>query len=193
MISVNRQMEFKGKMKGGAAKAKRRGLTESQVGFHSLSSDSMRLCLMNSEQQQSAAAIDIVDTVTEDGRFQKLIHAWQTADLVNVLKSDGPVTLLAPTDEAFGNLPPGSLEKLLNDIPSLRGLLLHHLLPGRVTVVQLADSAELQTALGETLSTWSETGVVRLDEAEVLDGDIEAANGLIHAIDTVLLPPGVQL
>jgi len=137
---------------------------------------------------------DIVDTAVADGRFTTLVAAVQAAGLVETLKGEGPFTLFAPTDEAFAKLPAGTVEDLLKpeNLETLTNILLYHVLPGKVMaadVVQL-DGQMVDTALeGQQIKITVKDGKVYLnDTVQVIITDIETANGVIHVIDTVLLP-----
>jgi transforming growth factor-beta-induced protein len=137
---------------------------------------------------------DIVDTAVADGRFTTLVAAVQAAGLVDTLKSAGPFTLFAPTDEAFAKLPAGTVENLLKpeNLETLTNILLYHVVPGKVMaadVVQL-DGQMVDTALeGQQIKITVKDGKVYLnDTVQVIITDIETANGVIHVIDTVLLP-----
>ncbi len=132
---------------------------------------------------------DIVTTAVEDGRFTTLVTAVEAAGLVEALQADGPLTVFAPTDEAFSALPAGTIEALLDDIPALTDILLYHIVDGRVLsgeVVELNESATLQ---GQSISISVVDGQVFIDEAQVIITDILTSNGVIHVIDTVLIPP----
>jgi len=131
----------------------------------------------------------IVDLAVADGRFNTLVAAVQAAGLVDALSGDGPFTVFAPTDDAFGLLPEGTVEALLEDIPTLTNILLYHVVSGAVLAedVVMLDSAE--TLLGESVAIRVEGGMVYINDAQVIITDIVASNGVIHVIDTVLLPP----
>jgi transforming growth factor-beta-induced protein len=137
---------------------------------------------------------DIVDTAVADGRFTTLVAAVQAAGLVDTLKSEGPFTLFAPTDEAFAKLPAGTVEDLLKpeNLETLTNILLYHVVPGKVMaadVVQL-DGQMVDTALeGQQIKITVKDGKVYLNDiVQVIITDIETSNGVIHVIDTVLLP-----
>jgi transforming growth factor-beta-induced protein len=140
-----------------------------------------------------AAEMDIVDTAVADGRFTTLAAALGAAGLVDTLKSEGPFTVFAPTDEAFAQLPAGTVEALLEDIPQLTDILLYHVVPGKVMAADVVglDGQEAGTALeGQTIAISIMDGKVYLNETvEVIITDIETTNGVIHVIDAVLLPP----
>ena len=136
-----------------------------------------------------AAPKDIVDIAIEDGRFTTLVAAVEAADLVDTLKGEGPFTVFAPTDDAFDKLPEGTVEGLLSDIPALTDILLYHVVPGKVMAADVVNLTSAETALGESLTISVVGDKVMINDAEVIVTDIEASNGVIHAVDTVLLPP----
>jgi len=131
---------------------------------------------------------DIVDIAIEDGRFTTLVTAVQAASLVDALKGEGPLTVFAPTDDAFNALPDGTIEALLNDIPALTNILLYHVVEGKVMAADVIGLSEVETLLGESIGITLEDGKVMIGEVQVIITDIEAANGVIHVIDAVLLP-----
>ncbi len=141
-----------------------------------------------------AELTDIVDTAVADGRFTTLVAAVQAAGLVETLKGEGPFTVFAPTDEAFAKLPEGTVEDLLKpeNLETLQNILLYHVVPGKVMAedVVMLDGQMVDTALeGEQIMISIKDGKVFLnDSAEVIITDIETSNGVIHVIDTVLLP-----
>lgn len=138
---------------------------------------------------------DIVDTAVAAGSFKTLVAAVQAADLVDILKGDGPFTVFAPTDEAFQKLEkakPGTLEMLLKpeNRAKLTAILTYHVVPGKVLaadVVKLKDGAKVKTVNGKSLTVRNRRGV-RVDNARVIKTDIGCRNGVIHVIDTVILP-----
>ena len=132
---------------------------------------------------------DIVDIAVADGRFTTLVAAVEAAGLVDTLKSEGPFTVFAPTDDAFNALPEGTIEALLDDIPTLTDILLYHVVPGKVMAADVVNLSSADTALGEPVSIRVEDGNVYVDDAQVIITDVEASNGVIHVIDAVLLPP----
>jgi len=131
---------------------------------------------------------DIVDIAAEDGRFTTLVAAVQAAGLVDALKGEGPLTVFAPTDDAFAALPEGTVEALLADIPALTDILLYHVVEGKVMAADVVELSQAQTLQGQYLDIAVEDGKVMLDGAQVILTDIEASNGVIHVIDAVLLP-----
>ena len=131
---------------------------------------------------------DIVDTAVAAGNFKTLAKALTAADLVNTLKGKGPFTVFAPTDDAFAKLPAGTLDALLKDIPKLKGILTYHVVAGKVTAAKVSKLKSAKTVNGATVKIDAKDGV-KVNGAAVTTADIEASNGVIHVIDTVLLPP----
>jgi len=131
----------------------------------------------------------IVDIAVDDARFSTLVTALQAADLVDTLNGKGPFTVFAPTDDAFGKLPEGTVDALLDDIPTLRSILLYHVTPGKVYSSEVVKLNSADTVLGKSISIRVENGKVLVNNAQVVITDIEASNGIIHVIDTVILPP----
>lgn len=133
---------------------------------------------------------DIVDTAIAAGSFQTLVTALKEADLVETLKGEGPFTVFAPTDEAFAKLPPGTLAELLKpeNKARLRAILTYHIVPGKVTAGDVVNLQLAKTVNGETLTIRTANGSVMVDQATVVKTDIVAANGIIHVINTVILP-----
>jgi uncharacterized surface protein with fasciclin (FAS1) repeats len=129
---------------------------------------------------------NLIETLPEAG-FATLTRALETTGLSDVLHTAGPFTLLAPSDAAFSTLDQAVLNKLLADQERLNNLLRYHLLGGRYTFVDLAGLSTVTTLEGSELQVDGEDGV-RLDEASVVEADIEADNGLIHVLDQVMLP-----
>jgi transforming growth factor-beta-induced protein len=139
-------------------------------------------------QQAMEVTKTIVDIAVEDGRFETLVAALQAAELVSTLSGEGPFTVFAPTDDAFAALPDGVVAGLLEDIPSLTEVLTYHVVSGTVlaeTVVGLTSAATLQ---GEEVTIEVIDGTVKIDGATVLITDIIGSNGVIHVIDSVILP-----
>jgi transforming growth factor-beta-induced protein len=131
---------------------------------------------------------DIVDIAVEDGRFTTLVAAVQAAGLVDALKGEGPLTVFAPTDEAFAALPEGTVEALLADIPALTDILLYHVAEGKVMASDVIELSNAMTLQGQYADILVEDGKVMIDNAQVIITDIEASNGVIHVIDAVILP-----
>jgi uncharacterized surface protein with fasciclin (FAS1) repeats len=137
----------------------------------------------------ASSAWDIVDTASSDGRFTTLVAAVQAAGLVDTLKSDGPFTVFAPTDEAFANLPPGTIDSLLANPDVLSQILLYHVVPGAVTASDVVQVTSAQTAQGQPVTVTVGSDGVMINESKVVITDVMASNGVIHVIDAVLLPP----
>ena len=133
---------------------------------------------------------DIVDTAVAAGSFTTLATALQAAGLVDTLKGDGPFTVFAPTDAAFAKLPAGTLDALLADPARLQAVLTYHVVPGRVTAADVATLSSATTVQGDPIAIDTSMGV-RVNDAHVTQADVMASNGVIHVIDTVLLPPGL--
>src|SRR5208337_2013552 len=133
---------------------------------------------------------DIVDTEVSAGSFNTLVAAVKAAGLVDTLKGRGPFTVFAPTDEAFAKLPAGTVEDLLKpeNKEKLRSILLYHVVPGKVTSKEVVKLTSAKTAEGQPLTIKVEDGKVMVNNATVVNADVEASNGVIHVIDTVLLP-----
>jgi len=135
-----------------------------------------------------AMADDIVDIAVAAGTFNTLVAAVQAAGLVDTLKGEGPFTVFAPTDEAFAALPEGTVESLLNDIPTLTAILTYHVVPGRVMSGDLSEGLTAATANGAEITITLADGP-KVNGANIVAADIEASNGVIHVIDAVILPP----
>ena len=135
---------------------------------------------------------DIVDTAIAAGSFETLVAAIKAAGLVDTLKGDGPFTVFAPTDEAFAALPEGTVETLLQpeNREQLVGILTYHVVSGDVRAEQVVTMDSAPTVQGASVSIDAADGAVRINDATVIQADIAASNGVIHVIDTVLMPPG---
>jgi uncharacterized surface protein with fasciclin (FAS1) repeats len=136
-------------------------------------------------------AKDIVDTAVEAGSFTTLVAAVKAAGLVETLKGAGPFTVFAPTDDAFKKLPAGTVESLLNDIPKLTAILTYHVVAGKVMSADALkmDGKEATSVQGSPIKISTADGVTLNGSAKVVKADIETSNGVIHVIDTVILPP----
>jgi transforming growth factor-beta-induced protein len=134
---------------------------------------------------------DIVDTAVSDGRFTTLVAAVQAAELVDTLKGEGPFTVFAPTDDAFAALPAGTLDELLKpeNKQKLTDILLYHVVSGKVMAADVTALTSASTVLGKDVAIKVDMGNVYINEAKVIITDIETSNGVIHVIDSVLLPP----
>jgi uncharacterized surface protein with fasciclin (FAS1) repeats len=135
----------------------------------------------------SAHAKDIVDTAVAAGSFKTLATALQAAGLVDTLKGPGPFTVFAPTDEAFAKIPKAQLDALLADKAKLTAVLTYHVVPGKVMAADVKPGA-VKTVQGAAINV-STAGGVKVNNANVVKTDITADNGVIHVIDTVILPP----
>ena len=142
----------------------------------------------SSDSPTMVEEMDIVETAVAAGSFTTLATALEAAGLDDDLQAAGPFTVLAPTDAAFAKLPAGTLESLLNDIPTLRSILLYHVIDGEVPASQVVTLNSAPTLNGQSVSITVSGGTVMVNNATVTDTDIGASNGLIHVIDTVLLP-----
>ena len=145
----------------------------------------------------SAAAVqaqdtnkDIVDTAVAAGSFQTLAKALQAADLVETLKGKGPYTVFAPTDEAFGKLPAGTVNDLLKpeNKQKLQRILSYHVVPGRVSSADVVKLHTAKAVSGDTIDIKANGETVMVDSARVVKADVQASNGIIHVIDSVILP-----
>jgi uncharacterized surface protein with fasciclin (FAS1) repeats len=133
---------------------------------------------------------DIVDTAVAAGTFNTLATALQAAGLADTLKGKGPFTVFAPTDEAFGKLPAGTVESLFRpeNKDKLKAILLYHVVSGDVTAAQVVKLSSAKTINGQDLRLTVNDGTVIVNDAKVVKADVLASNGVIHVIDTVLLP-----
>jgi len=136
-----------------------------------------------------AFAADIVDTAVA-GHFNTLVAAVKAAGLVDTLKGPGPFTVFAPTDEAFAKLPPGTLESLLKpeNKAKLQKILTYHVVAGKVLAADVMKLSSAKTVEGENVAINMQNGGVMVDNAHITKTDIIASNGVIHVIDTVMLP-----
>ena len=142
------------------------------------------------EPSMAAEMGDIVETATEAGTFTTLLTAATAAGLVETLQGEGPYTVFAPTDEAFAALPEGTLEGLLADPEALKQILLYHVVSGKVTSDQVVGLTSADSVAGPAIAIAVKDGTVYLnDSAKVVTTDIETSNGVIHVIDSVILPP----
>lgn len=135
-------------------------------------------------------AKDIVQVATESGSFKTLLTAVKAAGLVETLQGKGPFTVFAPTDAAFAALPAGTLDKLLADKEALKEVLLYHVVAGGVTADQVVGLTSATSVEGSPVAIAVKDGTVYLnDSAKVVTPDVMASNGVIHVIDSVILPP----
>ncbi len=139
---------------------------------------------------EAAPAADIVDTAVAAGSFNTLVAAVQAAGLVDTLKGEGPFTVFAPTDEAFAKLPAGTVDALLADPEGdLTQILLYHVLSGKVLAADVKDGLEATTVQGKPVKFSIKDGKPYINDAQIVTTDIETSNGVIHVIDSVILPP----
>ena len=135
---------------------------------------------------------DIVDTAVAAGNFKTLVTAVKAAGLVDTLKSKGPFTVFAPTDEAFAKLPKGTVEGLLKDIPKLKTVLTYHVVAGKVMAADVVKLKTAKTVQGQDVkidaSKWHLHKNVKINDANIIKADIATDNGVIHVIDKVILP-----
>lgn len=144
-----------------------------------------------SAEHHKAMKKDIVDTAVAAGQFETLAAALGAAGLVDTLKGDGPFTVFAPTDEAFAKLPAGTVESLLKpeNKDQLTAILTYHVVPGKVKAADVVKLDSASTVNGADVSISVKGDAVMINNATVVSADVKASNGVIHVIDTVLLPP----
>jgi uncharacterized surface protein with fasciclin (FAS1) repeats len=138
--------------------------------------------------QSRASSVDIVQTAVGAGQFTTLASLLQQAGLVGTLATGGPFTVFAPTDAAFAKVPKATLDALAADPAKLKAVLLYHVVPGRVTAADVVKLSSAKTAEGRSLGIKVSNGSVFVDGAQVTTPDVEASNGVIHVIDSVLIP-----
>jgi uncharacterized surface protein with fasciclin (FAS1) repeats len=134
----------------------------------------------------TAMAQDIVDTAVKAGNFKTLVAAVQAAGLVDTLKGPGPFTVFAPTDEAFAKIPKATLDSLLADKAALTKVLTYHVVPAKVMAKDV-KAGKVKSVQGQEITVSTSMGVM-VDQSKVIATDVAASNGVIHAIDTVLMP-----
>lgn len=134
----------------------------------------------------TAKAADIVDTAIAAGSFKTLVTAVQAAGLVETLKGPGPFTVFAPTDEAFAKIPKDKLDALLKDKKALTAVLTYHVVPGKVMAADV-KAGQVKTVQGGSITVTTKGGV-KVDNANVVKTDIGTSNGVIHVIDSVIMP-----
>ena len=136
----------------------------------------------------SAFGADIVDTAVAAGSFNTLVAAVKAAGLADTLKGPGPFTVFAPTDEAFAKLPAGTVDSLLKDPEKLKKILLYHVVSGKVMASDVVKMKMAKTVEGQNAKITAKGGMVMIDNAHVSKTDIVCDNGVIHVIDTVIMP-----
>ena len=141
---------------------------------------------------RGAASRDIVDTAVANGSFTTLAAALKAAGLVETLKGQGPFTVFAPTDAAFAKLPAGTVESLLKpeNKDKLRRVLTYHVVAGKVSSAEVVKMTSAKTVAGGSVAIRAGGGSVTINDAKVVTADVAASNGVIHVIDTVLIPAG---
>jgi uncharacterized surface protein with fasciclin (FAS1) repeats len=140
-----------------------------------------------------ATETDIVETAIATGQFRTLAAALDKAGLVATLKGQGPFTVFAPTDAAFAKLPAGTVDSLLKpeNKAQLTAILTYHVVSGKVMAADVAQLKEAETVNGKMVNVKADGGSVMINDAKVTAADVAASNGVIHVIDTVILPPGI--
>jgi uncharacterized surface protein with fasciclin (FAS1) repeats len=148
------------------------------------------ICVSTSMANSSMASPqkDIVDTAVAAGNFKTLVSAVQAAGLVDTLKGMGPFTVFAPTDAAFAKISNATLNALLANKTQLAAVLTYHVVPGKVMSTDLKNGMMVKTVQGKNITISLANGGVKVNDAKVVQADIECTNGVIHAIDTVLMP-----
>ena len=157
-----------------------------------IAATALALTLGASTTTSARADKDIVDTAVAAGSFKTLAKALEAADLVTTLKGAGPFTVFAPTDEAFAKLPAGTVEMLLKpeNKAKLKRILTYHVVAGNVMAADVMKMSSAKTVSGDTLTIAAHDGMVMADSSRVVKADIAASNGVIHVIDTVMMPKG---
>ncbi|MFH2035241.1 MAG: fasciclin domain-containing protein [Candidatus Zixiibacteriota bacterium] len=146
----------------------------------------------NPVNNNSGPTMDIVETAKANGNFTTLLAAVEAADLVDALKGEGPLTVFAPTDEAFAALPEGTVEALLNDIDALTAILTYHVTVGAITSGDVVKETSIPTLNGSELTVTVTDNGVMIDDANIIVKDIQTTNGIIHVIDAVVIPGADQ-
>jgi uncharacterized surface protein with fasciclin (FAS1) repeats len=131
---------------------------------------------------------DIITIAVESGKFNTLTKALTATGLVETLQGEGPFTIFAPTDEAFGKLPEGTIESLLRDKEALKSILFYHVVSGKVTADQVVKLDKAETLSDKNIRIKTNDGGVVINNSKVITADVMAKNGVIHIIDTVLIP-----
>jgi uncharacterized surface protein with fasciclin (FAS1) repeats len=134
-----------------------------------------------------AQAADLVETASTSGNFKTFLAAAKAAGISDTLKNSGPYTVFAPSDSAFNQLPPGTVNSLMKDKAKLAKILAYHVIPGKVTVADVKPG-QVKTLEGDSLKLTSDNGKVTVNHANVIQSDLIADNGVIHEIDAVVLP-----
>ena len=146
------------------------------------------IALLVSAPVRAQGTKDIVEVAIAAGSFKTLVAAVQAANLVEVLKRPGPLTVLAPTDEAFAKIPKADLDALMKDKVKLAAVLQYHVLAGNVSSADLKMMRDFGTVQGKRIQISSAGSTLKINNATIVKPDVPASNGVIHVIDTVLLP-----
>ena len=157
--------------------------------FRSIALAAMVAGLPTFASAQAAPAKDIVETAVAAGSFKTLAAALTAAGLVETLKGTGPFTVFAPTDEAFAKIPAATLDALLKDKAALTKVLTYHVVAGKVMAKDVVKLSKAKTVEGADVAIMVTNGKVMVNKAHVVKTDIEASNGVIHVIDSVIMPP----
>ena len=160
------------------------------TGFWAIACLGLVAAIANAGHHGTKKGGDIVDTAVAAGQFNTLAAALEAADLVDTLKGDGPFTVFAPTDAAFSKLPDGTVAELLKpeNRDQLTAILTYHVVAGKVYAADVVNLQAATTVNGSDVSIEVRDGTVLIDNANVIKTDIAASNGVIHVIDTVILP-----
>ncbi len=161
-----------------------------QAQEESMETEEMATDDMEAEEDE-AEEMNIVETAVAAGSFGTLVTAVQAVGLDETLIGEGPFTVFAPTDDAFAELPEGTLEGLLEDEEALTSVLTYHVVAGEAMSGDLSDMMVLETVQGEEVTIYITDGNVMVNDANVVQADIETSNGVIHVIDKVILPPSM--
>jgi uncharacterized surface protein with fasciclin (FAS1) repeats len=144
--------------------------------------------LIAGDNKSDSSKKDIVTIAVESGKFNTLAKALTETGLVEALQGEGPFTVFAPTDEAFAKLPKGTIEVLLKDKDALKKILLYHVVSGKVTSKEVVNLKKAETLSGKNINIQFTDGIVMINNSKVTTADVMASNGVIHIIDTVLIP-----
>jgi uncharacterized surface protein with fasciclin (FAS1) repeats len=144
--------------------------------------------LAGDHHKSKSSKKDILTIAVDAGNFKTLAAALTEAGLIEALQGDGPFTVFAPTDDAFAKLPEGTVEALLKDKETLKKILLYHVVAGEVTSKEVVKLTKAETLEGKNVKIKVKDGSVMINDAKVTGADIMASNGVIHVIDTVLIP-----
>ena len=166
------------------------GSTQSTTGAPVMQTAGTTQAVVGGKEMVQTQTMDIVQTAVSAGSFKTLVAAVQAAGLVETLSGKGPFTVFAPTDEAFAKLPKGTLDELLKpeNKAKLTAILTYHVVAGNVMAADVVKVKSAKTVQGQDLAVKVSDGKVMIDGAQVIKADVVASNGVIHVVDTVLLP-----